>query len=133
MDKKICKACDTEKPIKQFYRNSVFKDGYDSRCKLCKSQNKKIYKAQGDWKKPKPYQQKWEEQFNIKAATKTDYLLMYEFMKKIGYDIDQDVHQQFCDKFKLKYKKRSRKTLNSILPDGSKNPNMYQNKKTKNI
>ena len=133
MDKKICKACNIEKPIKQFYKNNVFKDGYDSRCKICKSQNKKIYKGDGDWKKVKPYQQKWEDQFNIKAAHKEDFLLMYEFITKIGYDVNQDVHQQFCDKHNLKYKKRVKKIYNLFLPDGSRNPSVYENKKNKNI
>ena len=32
---KLCKICNTEKPISEFYKNATKKDGLQHRCKLC--------------------------------------------------------------------------------------------------
>lgn len=34
---KICRVCGKEKPISEFGKNSLYKDGLDSRCKDCRN------------------------------------------------------------------------------------------------
>lgn len=48
MDKRICCACELEKPISEFNKNSKGKYGVHSRCKICtRKQGKEIYKRLG--------------------------------------------------------------------------------------
>ena len=35
METKICRICGEEKPITDFVKNNLYKDGYDTRCKAC--------------------------------------------------------------------------------------------------
>lgn len=109
---KKCGACDQIKPIKQFYRNCVFKDGYDSRCKRCKREKIKIYKGSA-WPQRKPqHKQKWEDFTRLVGVKKDDYVTMYEFMKKIGFDPNK-VHEDFCTKYGLETRLRTVKNSNT--------------------
>ena len=44
--KKLCIKCNQSKPVSQFYRRKVSKDGYQSRCKSCDNQMIKAYVKQ---------------------------------------------------------------------------------------
>ena len=50
----------------------------------------------------------------LASPTKEDYCEMYSFLEKIGYDIhsEKSVHEQFCDKYGLPYKRRALKSQN---------------------
>ena len=37
MDMKVCRTCNVEKPLDQFYRNFTYKDYHESQCKPCRS------------------------------------------------------------------------------------------------
>lgn len=37
METKICRICGEEKPTTDFPQNKQYKDGYDTRCRCCKS------------------------------------------------------------------------------------------------
>lgn len=37
IETRICRICGEEKPITEFATNRNYKDGYDTRCKVCKS------------------------------------------------------------------------------------------------
>jgi len=41
MNKKICTCCKIEKPLSEFYRNSMYKDGRDFQCGECTSAKRK--------------------------------------------------------------------------------------------
>jgi len=44
MEKKICKNCNSEKNIKEFYKRKDSKDGYRNECKSCKNIQNDLYK-----------------------------------------------------------------------------------------
>jgi hypothetical protein len=122
MDKKVCRQCQIEKSIKNFYKVPKSNDGYRASCKLC---NNKI-----TTKKPKTDldDDTTDNFYKITRMTKDDYKLMYAMLKLMGYDINNgDIHQQFLDKWNkdrvrpMKYKKRRADSLNLYLPDGSLN------------
>lgn len=126
---RICKACDVEKPLNKFHSCKNCSQGTVGVCKVCKSKGLKVPK---DYKVPK-FNQNWsltdDKLMHIHGVSKEDYLSMYEFLRGIGYDVEQDVHQQFLDKWnpvskkRMKYKKRNElKSLNTYLPNGEKNP-----------
>ena len=46
METKICRICGEEKPITDFPKNNLYKDGYDTRCQCCRNAiNKANYHA----------------------------------------------------------------------------------------
>ena len=136
-NRKICKACDIEKPVTDYHKNPKMKTGRANVCKKCVALGKRIRKenvssieAQLKWDRIK------EEKTRLSFVSKEDYLLMYEFLRGIGYDTDGDIHQQFLDKWNphvkgklMKKKKRRSTSLNAYLPNGEFNPDRKTNKK----
>ncbi len=104
--KKICRACGKEKPIKSFHRNNAIPSGYDSRCKICKSQGILIRN-----KKPKKIQKGFQGLMLFNTRD-TDYREMYLFLEMIGYDLKRDIHIQFCEKYNLQPRERPKKSEN---------------------
>jgi hypothetical protein len=41
METKLCKSCDTEKPLNEMVKNNGCKDGYRSKCKKCRNAHEK--------------------------------------------------------------------------------------------
>lgn len=102
---KLCRACLKEKPIKLFYRNRALPSGYDSKCKVCKVQGKKIYRD-----KTKPMKKRNNAQIFLSAPTSEDWIAAFTFLKNIGYNLtgDKTIHEQFCERHGLKPKRRTR-------------------------
>jgi hypothetical protein len=104
---KICCACKKEKEITSFYRNAAMHTGWEARCKLCKQNKLKCRKPNGTGRKSKPLvlpsDLKAPMLFNV---VKEDWIDMYEFLKSIGYSLDRNIHEQFCEKHNLKTRKR---------------------------
>jgi hypothetical protein len=97
---KICCACNKEKEIKSFYKSTLYKDGFENRCKICK---------QNCIKCRKPAVRKITKKRNEPAlwnVNKQDWVDTYEFLKTIGYCLTKNIHEQFCEKHNLTPKKR---------------------------
>lgn len=103
---KICCSCLKRKELETgFHKNSAMKDGRYNRCKICvnlglncrpKPSNKKIKRFK---KNDGPYL------LNIRD---TDWIEMYDFLKQIGYDLNGSIHEQFCSKYNLTPKERTK-------------------------
>ena len=63
MIKKICKDCNTEKNINEFYKNKTSKDGYNNDCRECFIIKRKTYR--------KEYSKEYEKRDNVKKYRKT--------------------------------------------------------------
>jgi hypothetical protein len=108
---KTCCACKETKELKLFYVNNVMKDGYYARCKKCMRLGK-LCRQGRPFGSTKPVKETtgtnrksgWEE-IRLVNPRKEDYIDTYEFLKRIGYKMDESIHQQFCDKHDLKPKK----------------------------
>lgn len=99
---KICCACGKDKPITSFYRNKIMKDGYEGKCKYCKKTNVKC--RSGDRKKPgRPKLKNTPQLWNVR---KEDWIETFEFLKKIGYSLERNIHEQFCERHNLVPRKR---------------------------
>jgi hypothetical protein len=100
---KECKMCFIEKSSDEFYKNSKNKDLMDNYCKPCRASLNRISHLKNyNLKKygikiPK----KVEEQIDVShigfKALKpaTDIPNTQIFLQKLGYDITQDIHEQF--------------------------------------
>jgi hypothetical protein len=107
---KQCCACLKEKTIDYFWKNKQIKSGYDNKCKVCKNSGKFCVVRR---KKPKdkknsvgrPARNNAPQLFNVK---KSDWVETFLFLKEIGYDLssDKSIHEQFCEKYNLKPRKR---------------------------
>lgn len=129
-DKRICSVCKIEKSIDSYYRCKECKGGRNSICKLCKQKGLKVNKDHV----LHPFNQMWrqpeEKFFSLNGVKKEDYALMWNLLKKMGYDTDKnkDVHQQFLDKHNrnlvkpMKYNKRALSDRSQWFADGTKNP-----------
>ena len=104
LESKVCGACNKLLKIKWFYTCKTCRDGYYARCKTCKKDGIKIYKGV---KKPKSTRN--YSHLSLFAPTKEDWVDTYMFLKGIGYEIREDktIHEQFCEKYNLKPKKRT--------------------------
>jgi hypothetical protein len=97
---KKCCACNIEKSITSFYKNNSYPDCYDSKCKHCKKFKKSCArKARKKMETDKYGPKLW----NVK---KKDWIETYEFLLKIGYSLEKDIHEQFCEKHNLIPRKR---------------------------
>jgi hypothetical protein len=84
-----------------------------------------------DYVKPK-FNIEWSKNdayiYRLNGVSQEDFRVMYEFLKGFGYDIHNDIHQQFLDRWNpvskkpIKYKERNYRNLNKYLSDGTKNP-----------
>ena len=99
---KKCIACDRTRPITSFHKNSNYESGRDSRCKICKTR--------GITKHPHKHitkeKDRFQSGFKLNGVKDYDFCQMWKLLRDIGYDTDTDIHQQFVDKYGLKYKKR---------------------------
>jgi hypothetical protein len=114
---RCCEACEVVKPINQFYRNNALIDGYERRCKMCKINRVKINKNEPKYPNRKPYQQEWENYFNLVGVTKNNYRSMYIFLEGIGYDLSQNIHEQFCKKWNITYSPLKKPFNNHFSPE----------------
>lgn len=94
LETKICRACGIRQDVKFFHKSKGVSDGYIARCKKCKSEGKLI---------PKDVKQKVEfKPLTLAAPTEEDYIEMYLTLKKMGYDLNKDIHVQFSERYNLK-------------------------------
>ena len=74
-----CSGCQAHLPLFEFSRDSANNVGYAYQCKVC------LRKRQMRRKKPEGY-----DPHNIKLAM--------EMLEAMGYDIEQNIHEQFKEK-----------------------------------
>lgn len=121
---KVCKACNIERPITFFWR--VVGNKRQNRCKVCFKNKVFIQPRCAPEDRPEKkskYHKTYNEIFRLDAPTAEHYKLTYDFLKSCGYNISEDIHKQFCEKYNLKYKKKNQFTEPHYLYDGSLNPN----------
>jgi uncharacterized protein YpbB len=99
---KECCACKETKELKLFYKNNAIKGGYSARCKKCVRNNKLCRQGRpiGSVKKVKEtktngYKDSFIE-IRLVNTRKEDYVETYKFLKRIGYKLDESIHEQFC-------------------------------------
>lgn len=91
---KICRICGIEKELRSFNRHISFKDGYQSRCKLCIKKGFYIYKDNDTLK-----EYGFSELLRLRKPSKSDYREMWKLMKSLGYDIHSPISTQFENRY----------------------------------
>lgn len=107
--KKKCTRCNVEKEVTSFYAKRNGKDGLQAHCKICSyemtKQSNEKRRLKDTERKSKP-----DGKFlTLSGIKQDDYCQMYSFLSKMGYNIEMDIHSQFCEKWGLKVSKRPRK------------------------
>ena len=93
VEKKICRACNNLKKLKSF---QLLKSGNrGSVCNVCKSQGKRIPRE------PKPSRVPKNIALQLGFLRKQDYTEMYKAMELMGYNLSEDLHEQFCLRYGL--------------------------------
>lgn len=134
---KTCKVCEKNRLIKYFWKNSQYKDGYDSRCKICRIEGRKQPKKNIRNKTTPKHLQTLSQIVILRAVNKEDFIGMWKFLGDIGYDIhaEKSVHEQFVDKWNkiananMEYKNKTSHTVSMYLHDGTINPEYTKYKK----
>jgi hypothetical protein len=106
LKEKMCKACMNVKDMKSFHKNNLFKDGYDSRCKLCKQMGKTIT-VKGGKSEYKRRISGSDEEIRLSSVHTEDWLETYDLLKLMGYDLTKNIAEQFCSKYNLPYKEKN--------------------------
>lgn len=100
---KICCACKKEKDWNSFYRNALMPSGWESRCKVCKNT-----RVSCRAKKSKVIKVQYRDAPHLHYVKKEDWIDTYDFLKLIGYDLTKNIHEQFCIKYNLEPKERTK-------------------------
>lgn len=98
----VCPACQREKEVKYFYKNNQNYNGYQPRCKICQQTKKRINPNRPD----KPMSS--VRALCLSRIDKNDFIDAYDFLKKSGYDLERNIHIQFCEKYGLIPKERTK-------------------------
>jgi hypothetical protein len=107
MEKK-CISCEEIKLLKDFHIQQKSKDGRNNKCASCvNSYNSIRNKVKG-----RKISDKSLRTLVIVHPSKNDYKMMYTAMEKMGYNLKEDIHLQFCKKYNLPYKLRQTKNKN---------------------
>ena len=106
---KICKKCGIDKPLNEYHRGKAFTDGLNSKCSVCVNEYNSIRNKEKRKLTKKDFTNAF---FRLSNTPKKDYCSMFEFMSVIGYDLNKDIHKQFCIKYNLPYTKREVKSKN---------------------
>lgn len=72
---KKCNVCNLEKPLTEFYKNSIRKDGLEAMCKNCKKEYNKTH-----YKKNKNY---FVDYYNKVKNIESKKLIRQEYRKKL--------------------------------------------------
>jgi hypothetical protein len=112
---KTCTRCKLPKPINEFGRVAKNKDGLSTWCKKCNSEYHKKWHSESETKVK-------DLDFGLNGANRNDYLAMYNFMIHLGYNPDEDVSKQFCEKYNLVYKRRKKRDINAFTYQELKKP-----------
>jgi hypothetical protein len=94
VEKKICRACEKEKKITSFSKTPSGNRG--SVCNLCKSLGMTIKNK--TTKKKQPLK---NNPLSLGNVSQKDYEVMYKSLEMMGYNLSQDLHEQFCKKYNL--------------------------------
>ncbi len=89
---KVCNECGIEKPLSEYHKHKIEKDGRCSVCKLCRC------KAASNWRK------------NNHKKVKESY-------KKFGKEYNKKYKQENPDKYKLYYRKSKLKRMYGVSLD----------------
>jgi hypothetical protein len=128
---KVCKVCLVNRPIKQFSRNHLCREGRETRCSFCKKEGKTQNRERKRDKETPKHLQTVDQIMRLTFVTKDDFKNMWDFLESIGYDVhnkEKSVHEQFVDKWngltgsKMTYRNKVRGTVSMYLADGSLNP-----------
>lgn len=114
---KTCRTCNTEKPLSEFHKCKVYKDGYNSECAACNNAYKrKIYENPETRAKKHAYNVKNKEIQAIKSKQYRD-LHKDELYEKRRQNVehkkklDYDYGQRFPEKIAAKAAKRRAQRL----------------------
>lgn len=110
--KRLCVSCNNELSEDRFYRTGT--QYYKIRCKLCEINNVplpskervkevKFYNKHGYFENEVD-DIKYDMEYLFRTD-KEDFIQTYIFLRDVmGYDIEKDIHLQFCEKHNLKPK-----------------------------
>lgn len=106
MGNKVCCACEKEKPMTEYYKNKNVLSGYSNKCKMCHIHGN-LCRKKGKSSNRKTLIKKREVGPSLFNVKKEDWIETYKFLESIGYDLNKNIHEQFCIKHGLKKKKRT--------------------------
>jgi len=94
VETKICRACEKEKKITSYSRTAS--GNRAGVCNLCRSLGNTIKNKNRSQKEPTK-----NHPLQLGNVSQKDYEIMYKYMEKMGYNLSQDLHEQFCIKYGL--------------------------------
>lgn len=100
---KRCCACQKEKPIKSFYKTNV--KSVADRCKICNKEGKMC--KENIQPKKQTGNKRNTDGPQLFRVRKEDWIKTYQFLETLGYDLEKNIHHQFCEKHNLPIKKRN--------------------------
>ncbi len=109
---KTCIVCKKVKSAESFHKSKAYSDGRNSKCAICVNHYNK-----GRTKVNKKETDPALRGLIIVHPKKDDFHQMFLFLQSIGYDPSKDIHQQFCEKYNLTYKKRDDHSKNKFSYD----------------
>jgi hypothetical protein len=103
MKTKVCRVCKREKSVESFYKRTSYPDGLANECRICINVYAREYRKRKkqEQQEPEDKVRKSPPAIRLSATRPDDYCEMWEFLSSIGYDVNGNVHLQFCNKYGL--------------------------------
>lgn len=99
METKVCRHCEVEKDISEFYLSKAFEDGYNSRCKACwKIWNSRTWELtpesyRKETENKKPYFQREDKRFEYFWKQQGINITYEQYLQRL---VDQDYRCRIC-------------------------------------
>jgi hypothetical protein len=114
---KMCYKCRKTKEFNEFHKNKTMKDGHAFVCRECVSVYYQKKKEEYRKERGSNFGKKGTDGPAMSLTTKSDWCGFYDVMKKLGYDINGDIHAQFAKKYGLPYKERPYRNTIRFKPE----------------
>lgn len=95
---KNCFLVDQKQPLEKFSKRLVSKDGYQPRCKVCESEQKKLF-----------YEQNKEKKIKYQNLYNSEHKEEVKIRKKQYYEKHKEESKVWCKQYREKHKEESKK------------------------
>lgn len=90
--RKLCKVCGNYKDIKYFWSKKDDGSIVMDKCRICTNKLRRLKrKSEGEHR----------SYLALTGVRDIDFIETFQFLKSIGYDLEKDIHLQFCEKYNL--------------------------------
>jgi hypothetical protein len=102
MSTKKCRLCKRIKSVDSFYKRTSYPDGRSNECKICINEYNRAYREKRK-KDEVPKKREPVSELRLNPTKPEQFCDMWDYLASAGYDVQGDIHFQFCERYGLTY------------------------------